>query len=110
MFTGVCITSAVFFGFFICVNGVVGRTCSPYNNFTAIVRRVVDNPVTWLGEYPLGRALLGNRSYPLTVESFLDGCRLNQSLYNVMMLERRYDLEESVRIDPIEAVSVCVCV
>lgn len=103
MFTGVCITSAVFFGFFLCVNGVVGRACTPHNNFTAIMRWVVDNPATWLGEYPLGRALLGNSSYPLTVESFLDGCRLNRSLYNVMMLEQRYDLEESVRVDASEA-------
>ena len=110
MFSGVSIVSAIFFGFFLCVDGVVGRTCGPYNNFTVIVRQVVDQPATWQGEYPLGRVLLGNSSYPLTVESFLDGCRRNQSLYNVMRLEQRYNLEEVIRIDPSEAVSVCVYV
>ena len=76
---------------------------------------VVDNPFTWRGEYPFGRALLDDPHYPLTVQSVIDRCRTNHSLYVALSLEERgeeYVLEESIRVGEGQKVRhvPCVCV
>ena len=86
--------SAVFFGFFVCVSGVIGRSCDSKNDFSHLIGNVVDVPTTWNNTYPLGWALLENGSQRVTVSEVLDRCERGRSLYVVFDLEKRYSLDE----------------
>ena len=85
--------SSVSFGVFLSMNGVLGPVCGTHNNFTMAIMNVIDNKDTWGGIFPLGLALIGNSSYPLTVQSVLDECRQNHSLYVSLQLVERLDLD-----------------
>lgn len=108
-FCAVCLISALSFGYFISVAGVMGRACGPQNNFSLIVKHVIDDQSTWKGEYPLGRVILQNPSYPLTVQLLLDSCRRNESLFMALHLAHRHNLEESVALGAAQRVNTACC-
>lgn len=100
--------SAVFFGVFLCVVGVVDQGCGRHGNFSSIIQHVIDNNQTWRESYPLGSAIFENGSYPLTVGSVMDGCRRNQSLFTVLQLQHRYNIDDIINIPESEGVSESV--
>ena len=97
-------SSAVFYGVFLCVVGVVNQGCGRHGNFSNIMQNVIDNNLSWGESYPLGAIILDNASYPLTVGGVLDGCRRNQSLFTVLHLEQQYNLLDIINIPENESV------
>ncbi len=93
MLTGVCVTCAFSGATCLVIAGGVGQTCRPDNDLSQVLKEVVDNAATWRGSYLLGKAVLGNASYPLTFEEVLQSCRENQSLYEALKLRRVVDLD-----------------
>ena len=79
--------------------GVMGRGCGPHSNFSSIVEHVIDDKHTWRDEYPLGRMVLQDRHHPLTLQLVLDGCHRNESLFVVLQLASRHNLERIIAVD-----------
>ena len=96
--------SAVFYGVFLCVVGVVDQGCGRHGNFSNIMQNVIDNNLSWGESYPLGAIILDNASYPLMVGGVLDGCHRNQSLFTVLHLEQQYNLLDIINIPENESV------
>lgn len=104
-FSIVCVVSAVFYGVFLCVVGVVDQGCGHHGNFSNLIRYVIDNNQTWGESYPLGSAIFENGSYPLTVGGVLDSCHRHQSLFTVLQLAHRYNIDDIIDIPETEEVS-----
>lgn len=100
----ICALSAVFHGVSLVLAGGLGQSCQPYGNFSELLRLVIDDNMTWRGNHLLGKAVLGNGSYPLTFRGVLESCQLNESLYNSLHLGNRFDLEECIYVSAEEKV------
>ena len=96
--------SAVFYGVFLCMVGVVDQGCGRHGNFSNIMLNVIDNNQSWRESYPLGATIMHNASYPLTVSGVLNGCRRNRSLFTVLQLEHQYNLSDIINIPENESV------
>ena len=97
------------FGFFLTVNGVLGRSCGRHNNFSLALTNIVDDTSSWNDGYPLGYWLVSNSSYPLTVGGVLDKCRRNLSLYEALELSARLDLNIISFSGQVGVCGVCMC-
>ena len=103
-FYGISVVSSIFYGVFLCVVGVMDEGCGIHGNFSNLMQNVIDNNQSWGESYPLGAAILGNTSYPLTVGGVLDGCHRNQSLFTVLQLDHQYNLSDIIDIPHNESV------
>ena len=78
----------------------MGKVCGNHNNFSEVLKNVIDAPFTWSEReapfYPLADLLLNKSEYPLIVGNTLNDCRSNVSLFHAFHLEQRYDLEERI--------------
>lgn len=79
--------------------------CGRHGNFSEVMQYVIDNNQSWGNSFPLGTAVFENSSYPLTVGKVMDGCRRKQSLFNVLHLYNRYNLNDIIDIPESEGVS-----
>ena len=107
MLTGVCVASALAGAVCLIIAGGVGQACHPHGNMSQVLKEIVDNTVTWRGGHLLGQAVLGNASYPLTFEDVLQGCRVNQSLYQALKLHHVINLDLSFAAPDESTVSDC---
>ena len=81
LFTG------IFFAF-----GAFGTKICPLFTEDELFTKIIDVPANFNNEYILGKAVLGNASYPLTVKSVLDNCRADATLWQSLQLTKRLNL------------------
>jgi hypothetical protein len=78
------------------LSSMTGETCDAVTS-GAILDKLIDNPETFDGKYPLGK-VVGNDTYPLLVRDVLDGCRNNEAIWTVLHLDLRKNISETLDI------------